>query len=114
MLSKQSVQPKQFKLSLLKELLDFMTDHFTTEEQLMDQYDYPNIVQHRRMHKDFEARMYEKYRAVMAEEVVLNSELMALIRDWFVQHTGSEDKKTFTYINSSIDTNTTPDSLLQK
>ncbi len=93
-------EPNLSRLDLLKEILDFTREHFLEEERLMAQYDYPESVDHRRMHKDFEQELYEKFRMVMAGEMVLKSELLAIIRHWFIHHTGSEDKRTFRYINS--------------
>lgn len=104
-LEKSLLQPDEApsdtsQLELLKDVLDFTREHFLDEERLMIQHRYPDIVRHRRMHKDFELQVYEKYRMVMAGEIVLTSEILALIRHWFINHTGSEDRKTFSYINA--------------
>lgn len=102
MLAKHPNNPQEWRLNLLRRLLQFMSEHFKTEELLMEQYDYPDIVKHCRMHKDCENLIYEKYRAVMAGEIVLNSELMMIVRDWFIQHTSNEDKKTFKHIRPQM------------
>lgn len=88
------------RLDLLKQILDFTREHFIEEERLMALNGYPHIVRHRRMHKEFELQLYEKFRLVMGGEMVLQSELIALIRNWFINHTSSEDKKAFEYIHS--------------
>jgi len=90
------------QLEMLKNIIDFTREHFLEEERLMAQYGYPDVVRHRRMHKDFEQQLYEKFRMVMAGELVLRSELLAMIRYWFINHTGSEDKRTFLYINTIL------------
>lgn len=91
----------EFQLQLLKKILDFTHEHFREEELLMDLHKYPGAARHRRMHKEFGLQLYEKYRMAMAGELVLRSELMAMIRHWFTSHTTSEDKTTFQYINST-------------
>lgn len=92
--------PNPSQLEMLKRILDFTREHFLDEERLMALHGYPEAARHRRMHKEFELQLYEKFRLVMAGELVLQSELIALIRHWFINHTGSEDRRTFAYINS--------------
>jgi len=96
-----STPPGNEQVELLKQILDFTREHFLEEERIMTLHGYPDIVRHRRMHKDFELQLYEKFRMVMAGELVLRSELIAMIRHWFVTHTGSEDKRAFEYIHST-------------
>ena len=91
-----------FQARILKEILDFTRIHFATEEDLMDDYDYPDASRHRRMHKDFDQEIYECYRQVVNGQPVLNSELLKLVRNWFLTHTGSEDLRAFQYINEEI------------
>lgn len=93
--------PSSQQAALLKRILDFTQEHFREEERIMALYGYPHIVRHRRMHKDFEQQLYEKFRMVMDGEIVLRSELIAMIRHWFLTHTSSEDKRAFEYINGS-------------
>jgi len=96
-----STPPGKEQLELLKQILDFTREHFLEEERIMALHSYPNIVRHRRMHKDFELQLYEKFRMVMAGELALRSELIAMIRHWFITHTGSEDKRAFEFIHST-------------
>ena len=91
-----------FHVRILKEILDFTRIHFATEEDLMDDYDYPDASRHRRLHKDFNQEIYESYRQAMGGEPLLNSELMKLVRNWFLTHTSSEDVRAFQYINEEI------------
>lgn len=97
----QSSSPGEFQLQLLKKVLDFSREHFQEEERLMALHGYPGAARHHRMHKEFDLQLYEKYRQVMAGELVLRSELMAMIRNWFLSHTSSEDRRTFQFINST-------------
>lgn len=97
-----STPPSIEQIELLKHILDFTRDHFLEEERIMALHGYPDIVRHRRMHKEFEQQLYDKFRMAMAGELVLRSELIAMIRHWFVTHTSSEDKRTFEFINAAM------------
>jgi hemerythrin-like metal-binding protein len=94
-------QSNSAQVDLLKQILDFTREHFLEEERIMAIHGYPDIVRHRRMHKEFELQLYEKFRMVMAKELVLRSELIAMIRHWFLSHTSSEDKRAFEFIRST-------------
>lgn len=98
-----SAQPTDVQIELLKQILDFTREHFLDEERIMALHGYPDIVRHRRMHKEFELQIYEKFRMVMSGELVLRSELIAMIRHWFINHTSSEDKRAFEFIRSATD-----------
>lgn len=91
----------KFQLELLKELVDFTKEHFDAEEELLLKQNYPQLMMHRRMHKDFHQRIYDLYREALAGEIVLNSEIISLIRSWFISHTTTEDKKAFWCIKQS-------------
>jgi len=62
---------------------------------------YARKVQHARMHKDFSQKVYDQYRLILAGDVILNSELLKLIESWFMHHTATEDKRTFSSIDIS-------------
>lgn len=79
----------------LKEILEFTREHFRNEEELMDEYGYSDVVKHRRMHKEFDNKVYNMYRDVEDGTVLLSSELLTLVRNWFLTHTSTEDRRAF-------------------
>ena len=98
-LNPQSDESDSYQQQALKDVLDFTRIHFANEETLMQQYDYPDAARHRRMHKDFEQQVYEQYRSVLDGHVVLNTELLKLLKNWFFTHTSTEDIRTFEHIH---------------
>ncbi len=88
------------KLQLLKELVDFTYIHFKEEVRILYKHDYPGANKHRMMHENFHQQVYQQYRNIEAGEVVLTSEILSMIKTWFLTHTSTEDKKAFQYINS--------------
>lgn len=77
----------------LKEILDYTRYHFDAEKEYMKSIDYPNIVEHIRKHKDFDDLVYKISRNVSDGKIVLYSEVMSLIKEWFLEHILGEDKK---------------------
>lgn len=54
---------------------------------------YPYLPKHWRLHKDFDYKVFESIRQIESGGIVLNSEIMTVIKDWLVNHILREDKK---------------------
>lgn len=79
--------------STLQKMLDYARYHFNFEEEYMQKINYPDLVSHRRIHKNFDTEIYNYYRAMLDGQLVLNTTIMKLIRNWLVDHILHEDKK---------------------
>ena len=79
-------------INALTEMLDYVRYHFKTEEAFMGRIDYPDIVDHRRKHKDFDTKIYH-----MNREIILNSEILTIIKDWLINHILTDDVKLGLY-----------------
>jgi hemerythrin-like metal-binding protein len=88
----------------LKEILDYTRYHFDSEEKLMKATSYPDSYNHWRLHKDFDNLVYEKNRALAEGAIILNSELLSLMKNWLLQHIQVEDQKFGCYLLSNSKT----------
>ena len=85
---------------VLKELVDYTKTHFKREEELMEQYGYPEYSKHKQMHESSILKvdiMQEKY---FAGDKEIITELAILLNDWLAEHILIEDKKYGIYLNS--------------
>ncbi len=80
-------------LDALRAMQDYARYHFDFEEEYMQTMHYPNLYEHKRMHKDFENKIYSYIRDIQAGDLILDTEIMKLIRDWLFDHIAVEDKK---------------------
>lgn len=78
---------------ILQKMYDYARYHFSVEEEFMLKIKYPDLVNHRRIHKDFDTEIYNYHRAVLDGKLVLNTTIIKLIRNWLVDHILHEDKK---------------------
>jgi hemerythrin-like metal-binding protein len=85
---------------ILKEILNYTRYHFESEEKLMRETSYPDSYNHWRLHKDFDNLIYEKNRNLAEGAIILNSELLSLIKNWLVQHIQVEDQKFGCYLRT--------------
>ena len=77
----------------IKAMLDYAREHFKFEEEYMRNIDYPELVQHHRKHKDFDTQVYELFRDIQNGGVVLNTEIISMVKGWLLNHILVEDKK---------------------
>ena len=84
-------------INALTKMLDYVRYHFKTEEAYMDRIDYPDIVEHVRKHKDFDTRIYQMNRDLQAGKIILNTEILSIIKDWLIDHILSDDIKLGLY-----------------
>lgn len=80
-------------IEALQAMADYARYHFSFEEKYMHGIGYPGFIKHRRIHKDFDNRLYEYCRKAEDGEIVLNSEIISLLKNWLLDHISREDKK---------------------
>ncbi len=85
----------------MEAMQDYSRYHFSFEEEFMKKIDFPELLEHRRIHKDFDNRIYRYYRDMLDGKTVLNSTVMKIIRGWLVDHIMGEDKKIFRYLGAT-------------
>ncbi|MBU0664085.1 MAG: bacteriohemerythrin [Proteobacteria bacterium] len=77
----------------LQAMQEYVNSHFRAEEQYMKEINYPDLVVHKRLHTDFDDYLYSYQRKVRSGELVLNSELMSILKEWLLNHILHEDQK---------------------
>lgn len=82
----------------LKEMSEYALNHFSFEEEYMHEISFPGIVGHRRIHRDFETLIFSYYRDIREGRLVLNTEVLSLIKNWLLDHILIEDKKYAAFI----------------
>lgn len=85
------------KAEVLKEMIEYVDYHFRFEEKYMEDIGYPQVKEHWRLHKDFRNTIYSIYREYSGGGIVLNTEIMKMIKNWIVDHIIEEDMKILTH-----------------
>ncbi len=75
--------------------------HFKTEEALMERAKYPNLGDHKLLHKE----LYQKTRNIPKDPSFSEDPNIALkfLREWWLNHINIEDKKYAPYVKKLID-----------
>jgi hemerythrin len=89
--------------------LDFLTGytimHFTTEEKLMENYDYPDYHVHKRYHEEFKITVGDLTKKLIkkgpTEEII--GEVTVTIGNWLLNHIKGDDFRLATFVKAKGD-----------
>jgi hemerythrin len=85
--------------SVLDELIDYTSFHFSTEEGLFRVHHYPEHIKHQREHEDLTAtaiKMKERF----SHGDLLTIELLEFLKSWLNNHIIGSDRKFGPFFNS--------------
>ncbi|MBE9568277.1 MAG: hemerythrin family protein [Proteobacteria bacterium] len=89
---------EQFERDALDELVDYTKTHFTYEEGLMRDNDYPGFVEHKLQHE----KMFDKVSEVLAKYEEDSDTAMSnaadYLKDWLIKHINGTDKEYSSYL----------------
>jgi hemerythrin len=75
-------------------MLDRYTiEHFQHEEQLMEEYGFPGLEEHRQKHQELNQSVQEMKQRVTSGSQDLARELFRFLREWVLHHIVEVDKK---------------------
>jgi hemerythrin len=84
---------------LIRKLKKYAEIHFSFEEEMMEFNGFPELAKHKELHQHFtnEILKLEKSRLSGESTATLKS-VLAMMRDWFLNHIIVEDKKLLLYL----------------
>ncbi len=90
---------KEVLSRILDGMAEYTVTHFTTEERLMREYNYPGYVKHKREHESFVRRVLE-FREKFEKGEITAVEVMRYLSEWLKNHILGSDKKFGPYLNA--------------
>ncbi len=78
---------------ILTMLEKYTVDHFEHEEQLMSQYGYPDLEEHKKVHRDLIQTVEELKEKASSGTEDLAQQLLKFLRYWLLEHIVEVDKK---------------------
>jgi hemerythrin len=77
---------------LLRNLLAYTRDHFSSEEALLARTGFPDLAQHRRHHRELTQQVAGYVERFDRGEAALSIHLMTFLREWLANHILREDR----------------------
>lgn len=78
--------------TMLSELLDYTVYHFSTEERLLQQHQYPGYAAHKAQHDEFTKQINELKAKLDRGELLLTNDVMNFLLEWLKNHIIGSDK----------------------
>lgn len=85
----------------LKALVDYVVEHFETEEKYMQETGYPNYESHKKAHDTLVEQVAGIQAKFNAGEAEITGEITAFVRDWLYQHIPNIDKQYSSHFNEN-------------
>ncbi|TGN18892.1 bacteriohemerythrin [Leptospira idonii] len=88
---------KDIKVSF-SEALDYVSEHFALEENILEHFNYPDLEEHVKGHRLFVERLIEKFHGSENSEVAALG-LLQILKKWLFQHILHDDRAYSDYFN---------------
>jgi len=82
----------------LARLIEYTKVHFACEEQLMNQYHYPEVVAHKAQHDQLTAQVVDLHKRFLSGETTLTITLMVFLKNWLERHIAASDQQYSVHI----------------
>lgn len=98
LVAKEGTNYQSIAVETLQAMHEYALQHFTFEEEYMRKMNFPDLIGHRRIHKDFDTLIFSYNRDIRNGTLVLNTHILKLIENWLRDHILVEDKKYAKYL----------------
>jgi hemerythrin-like metal-binding protein len=86
--------------AILDSLIYYTKAHFSTEERLMQQCSYRDLVAHQREHNLLTAKVLDFQRTFKSGGMVITADLMHFLSKWMQEHICGSDKKYAPFLHA--------------
>ncbi len=101
----ESAQGKENEAQIIRDifyrLVDYTHYHFTQEEMLMGEAEYPKTSTHKQQHKILVEEIVKMLEALKTGKLVVGEKLMTMLKDWLITHILGYDKEFGIYYKTS-------------
>jgi hemerythrin len=85
---------------ILGDLVKYTVVHFSNEETYLKKYDYPEYVQHKKIHDDLTRKAKALKASFDQGKQTISIEVLSFLKDWLSGHILGSDKKYGPLLNS--------------
>ena len=90
-------------MDVLEFMAGYVIKHFADEERLMNHYDYPDYLNHKRIHDDFKVTAAELIQQVSIEgpSEQLIDKVVSVIGSWLLNHIRGDDFRMAAFVKAA-------------
>lgn len=86
-------QSQSAMLSIVQGLGKYVVTHFGYEEKLFAKHGYPDMEEHKEVHRNFVAKVKEFENALSSGKATVSIDVLQFLKDWLVEHIMGTDKQ---------------------
>lgn len=94
-------EPQETVERVLTEIVEYTQTHFSNEESLMEEKEYPGVEEHRAQHLSLIAEVGEYKERLLQNFPDGRQELYRFLREWLINHIMESDKAFGDFVTSS-------------
>jgi hemerythrin len=91
---------KVYFKKVVREAVDYVRFHFTTEEKILERINYPDLVSHKKEHEDFIKEILRQVQLFHEGKKFVPNLFVRYLRDWVLTHIALSDKQYAEYLMS--------------
>ena len=100
LLSGNSSEVSKATLTTIESMKDYVQQHFAFEEDYMKSIGFPELDKHTQIHRDFEKTIQNYIDEIESGSLVINTEILKVLKGWLENHILYEDKKYAVFGNN--------------
>lgn len=97
--SMKAGRSKDVMEKILKGLVDYTITHFSAEETLMKNNNYPGYTNQKSQHEALIKKVQDYQSKYQSGRMVMGVEIMSFLKDWLLNHISGSDKKYGPFLN---------------
>ena len=97
-LSGTEAERKAYFLNAIRSVVDYTKFHFSAEEKILQNVQYPQLSAHKKQHEEFVQKLVDDVKSYQSGEKFVPNAFVRFLRDWVLSHIALEDTKYARYI----------------
>jgi len=81
-------------------LKQYTVEHFRMEEELMDRFEYPGVIEHKGIHGSLVSQVAELHQRFEEGRTALTLPVMDFLEGWLIEHIQGEDVRLAQFLKS--------------
>jgi hemerythrin len=89
---------RAFFFNAVRGAMDYVKYHFSAEEKILENVNYPYLAEHKKAHEDFVLKMVEDVKSFQGGRKFVPNNFVRFLKDWILSHIAIVDTRYAKYI----------------